>query len=132
MTTIEAPITKGNNVPTSDVTTETDTKGESNKNNNMPENSVNTDNAENSGDHRTPLPSKSPALNSDASEKIENSTNVELHERNTTSSTSMTVDTEKTNNHENSRSSDGTSVSEPNVTTEKTEGNDTSRHGYDC
>ena len=41
----------------------------------------------------------------------------------------MTVDTEKTNNHENSRSSDVTSVLEPNVTTEKTElpeGNDTS------
>ena len=127
MTTIEVPITKGNNTPTSDVTTETDTKGESDKNNNTPENSVNTDNAENSGDHRTPLPSKSPALNTDASEMIENSTNVKLHERSTTSSTSMTVDTEKTNNHENSRSSDGTSVSEPKVTTEKTEGNDTSR-----
>ena len=129
MTTIEAPITKGNNVPTNVVTTETDTKGESDKNNNMPENSVNTDNVENSGDRRTQLPGKSPALNTDASEKIENPTNIELQERNTTSSTSMTVDTEKTNNHENSRSIDVTSVLEPNVTTEKTElleGNDTS------
>ena len=127
MTTIEVPFTKGNNTPTSDVTTENDTKGESDKNNNTPENSINTDNAENSCDHRTQLPSKSPALNTDASEMIEKSTNVELHERSTKSPTSMTVDTEKTNNHENSRSSDGTSVSEPNVTTEKTEGNDTSR-----
>ena len=92
-----------------------------------PKNSVNTDNAENTGDYRTLLPSKSPALNTNASEMIEKSTNVELHERSTTSPTSMTVDTEKTNNHENPRSSDGTSASEPNVTTEKTEGNDTSR-----
>ena len=38
MTTIEAPIAKGNNVPMSVVTTETDTKGESDKNNNMPKN----------------------------------------------------------------------------------------------
>ena len=127
MTTIEVPSTKGNNTSMSDVTTENDTKGESDKNNNTPEYSVNTDNAENTGDYRTPLPSKSPAMNTDASEMIEKSTNIELHERSTTSPTSMTVNTEKTNNHENPRSSDGTSASEPNVTTEKTEGNDTSR-----
>ena len=125
MMTIEAPITKGNNVPTSVVTTKTDTKGESDKNNNMPGNSVNTDNVENSGDRRTPHPGKSPALNTDASDKTENPTNAELQERNITSSTSMTVDTEKI---QEARSSDVTSVLEPNVTTEKTElpeGNDT-------
>ena len=127
-TTIEVPFTKGSNTPMSDVTSENVTKGESDRNNNTPENSVNTDNAENSGDHRTPLPSKSPALNTDTSEKIEKSTNVELHERSTTSPSSMIVDTEKTNNHENSRSSDCTSVSELNTTTDKTEGNDTSKN----
>ena len=100
---------------------------ESDKNNNTPKNSVNTDNAENSGDHRTPPPRKSPALNTDTSEMIEKLTNVELYERSTTPPISMTVDTEKTNKYENSRSSDGTSVSEPNTTTEKTEGNDTSK-----
>ena len=84
----------------------------------MPGNSVNTDNVENSGDRRTPLPGKSPDLNTDASDKTENPTNAELQERNTTSSTSMTVDTEKI---QEARSSDVTSVSEPNVTTEKTE-----------
>ena len=134
MMTIEVPFIKGSNTPTSHVTTENDTKGESDKNNNTPENSVNTDNAENSGDnaensgdHRTPLPSKSPALNTDTSEMIEKSTNIKLHERSTTSPISMTVDTEKTINHENSRNSDGTSVSEPNTTTGKMEGNDTSK-----
>ena len=102
MTTIEAPTTKVNNVSRSAVTTETDTKGESDKNNNMPENSVNTDNVEYSDDRRTAFLGKSPALNTDVTEKIKNQRNIELQEKNTTSSTSMTVDTEKTNNHENS------------------------------
>ena len=50
-----------------------------------------------------------------------------IHKENETSTTAMTVNTEKTNNHENLRSIDVTNESEPNVTTEKTNDHESSR-----
>ena len=106
MTTIEAPITKGNNVPTS-VNTENNT----------------TDRTEKTNNHKN---SRSSDVTS-VSEPNVTTEKTELPEGNDTSTMAMTVNTEKTNNHENSRSIDVTNESEPNVTTKKTNDHDNSR-----
>ena len=106
MTTIEAPITKGNNVPTS-VNTEKKT----------------TDRTEKTNNHEN---SRSSEV-TNVSEPNVTTEKTALPEGNDTSTTAMTVNTEKTNNHDNSRSIDVTNESEPNATTKKTNDHDNSR-----